>query len=293
MVFSLPRLARLLGVDPGVALWLGVLSPLALYSFISSGHNDALMVGLLVTGITLGLERRPMLGLVLCALATMVKTPAAAGIVFLAANQVGAVRGFKRWAVVAKVVLVPVAVVVFVTTISGLGWHWISPSALRIPTELRIVATPTVSLGVLIFHVLRLLDMPVRQHACVTVTQLVCGAAGAAGVVWLVANVRKLDVVRAIGIALIVVVLVGPTLWPWYFTWGLVLLAATTAQRSKALAAVAALAMFMVGPSGTPMLGGIDYIFVALACLVGGYWLLRDRRWMTIIGRRRLVPLLS
>jgi hypothetical protein len=112
-------------------------------------------------------------------------------------------------------------------------------------------------------------------------------------VVWLIANVRRLDVVRALGVALIVVVLVGPTLWPWYFTWGLALLATTTAQRSKALAAVAGLAMFMVGPSGTPMLGGIDYIFVALACLGGGYWLVRDRRWMTIVGRRRLVPQLS
>jgi hypothetical protein len=293
MVFSLPRLARILGVDPGVALWLGVLSPVALYSFISSGHNDALMIGLLVTGITMALERRPILGLVLCALATMVKTPAAAGIVFLAANQVGAVRGFKRWAVLAKAVLVPGAVVVFVTTVSGLGWKWISPSALRIPTELRILATPTVSLGAFLYHILRLLDLPVRQHACVTVTQVVCGLAGVAGVVWLIANVRKLDLVRAIGIALIVVVLVGPTLWPWYFTWGLALLAATTAQRSKALAVVAALAMFMVGPSGTPMLGGIDYIFVTLACLAGGYWLIRDRRWLTVIGRRRRVPSLS
>jgi hypothetical protein len=293
MVFSLPRLARILGVDPGIALWLGVLSPLALYSFIASGHNDALMIGLLLTGITVALERRPMLGFVLCALATMVKTPAAAGIVFLAAYQVGAVRGYKRWAVLAKAVLVPAAVVVFVTTVTGLGWRWISPSALRIPTELRILATPTVSLGVLIFHILRLVDMPVQQHACVTVTQVVCGLAGAAGVVWLIANVRKFDVVRVIGIALIVVVLVGPTLWPWYFTWGLALLAATTAQRSKALAVVTALAMFMVGPSGTPMLGGIDYIFVAVACLVGGVWLVRDRRWMTIVGRRPLVPLLS
>ena len=44
MVF-LPRLARHLGTDPGVAVWLGVLSPLALFSFIASGHNDTLMIG--------------------------------------------------------------------------------------------------------------------------------------------------------------------------------------------------------------------------------------------------------
>ncbi len=96
---------------------------------------------------------------------------------------------------------------------------------------------------------------------------------------WLIANVRRLDIVRTIGIALLVIVLVGPTLWPWYFTWGLALLAATPAQKSKALAVAAGLAMLMVGPGGSPMLGGIDYIFVALACLAGGQWLLRGRRW--------------
>ena len=50
IMVSLPRLARRLGTDAGVALWLGALSPLALFSFIASGHNDALMVGLLVAG---------------------------------------------------------------------------------------------------------------------------------------------------------------------------------------------------------------------------------------------------
>ena len=61
MVF-LPRLARHLGTDPGVALWLGALSPLALFSFVASGHNDALMVGLLVAGVQQRLHlaaRRP------------------------------------------------------------------------------------------------------------------------------------------------------------------------------------------------------------------------------------------
>ncbi len=293
LFFSLPRLARILGVDPGVALWLGVLSPLALYSFISSGHNDCLMLGLLITGITVALERRPVLGLVLCALATMVKIPAAAGIVFLAANQLSTAPGFKKWAVLARAALVPAATIVLVTVVSGLGWRWLSPSALRIPTELRILATPTVSIGVFVFHVLRLVDLPVQQHACVTVMQYVCGAAGVAGVAWLIANVRRFDVVRTTGIALLVIVLVGPTLWPWYFTWGLALLAATPAQKSKALAVAAGLAMLMVGPGGAPMIGGIDYIFVALACLAGGQWLLRGRRWMAVLGPRRLAPQVS
>ena len=58
IMVSLPRLSRRLGTDPGLALWLGALSPLALFSFIASGHNDALMVGLLVAGVTLAVEGR-------------------------------------------------------------------------------------------------------------------------------------------------------------------------------------------------------------------------------------------
>jgi hypothetical protein len=51
--------------------------------------------------------------------------------------------------------------------------------------------------------------------------------------------------------------------------------------------------MFIVGPSGTPLIGGIDYIFVALASFAAGQWLLRNRRWMKVIGPRRPVPLTS
>ena len=63
----LPRLARNLGRRPGVALWLAVLSPLALFSFIASGHNDALMLGLLVAGLTLASEDKPMAAVFVCA----------------------------------------------------------------------------------------------------------------------------------------------------------------------------------------------------------------------------------
>jgi hypothetical protein len=284
MVYFLPQLARILGADPGVALWLGVLSPLALYSFISSGHNDALMLGLLVAGVTLAMERRPVVGVVLCALAATVKFPAAAGIVFIAVHELNSVRGSKRWSVLAKLVLVPAAVVVLITFVCGFGWKWLAPSALRIPTELRILATPTVSIGVFVYHVLRLVDLPVTQHACVTVAQLVCGIAGLGAVLWLVIRARTLDVTRTLGIALLVVVLVGPTLWPWYLTWGIALLAATKAQRSKALAASAALAMFTVGPSGTPELVGFDYLVVVLGCFLVARWLIKDRRWTAIVS---------
>jgi hypothetical protein len=282
IMVSLPRLARHLGTDPGIALWLGALSPLALFSFIASGHNDALMMGLLLAGVTLAVEGRLAWGVALCALAATVKLPAAAAIVFLAVDQFQTAQGTRRWRVLAEAVLVPVVVLVAVTAIVGLGWTWLGPSALHVPTELKVLSTPAVALGVFFAHLLHAIDIPVSQATMITVAQYVCGAGAVLSCLWLVVNAHKLDVIRALGIALLLIVVGGPTVWPWYLMWGLSFLAVTTTQRSKLLAAVAALAMLVVGPSGHPLLNGNVYLVVALVTLGACVWLARHRHWYRV-----------
>jgi Glycosyltransferase family 87 len=282
IMVSLPRLARHLGTDPGIALWLGALSPLALFSFIASGHNDALMMGLLLAGVTLAVEGRLAWGVALCALAATVKLPAAAAIVFLAVDQFQSATRTNRWRVLAEAVAVPVVVLAAVTLAVGLGWTWLGPSALHVPTELKVLSTPAVSLGVFFSHLLHVIDIPVRQATMITVTQVVCGAGAVLSSVWLLINAHKLDVVRVLGIALLLIVVGGPTVWPWYLMWGLALLAATSAQRSKLLAAVAVLAMLVVGPSGHPLLNGNVYLVVALGTLGACVWLARHRNWYRV-----------
>ena len=279
IMVSLPRLARHLGTDPGLALWLGALSPLALFSFIASGHNDALMMGLLVAGVTLAVEGRLAWGVALCALAATVKLPAAAAILFLGVDQFQAARGTRRWRVLAEVVIVPLVVLAAVTLAVGLGWSWLGPSALHVPTELKVLSTPAVSLGVFVTRLLHVIDIPVNQATVITVAQVICGAAAVISSLWLLINAHKFDVVRVLGIALMLIVVGGPTVWPWYLMWGLALLAATTAQRSRLLAAVAALAMLVVGPSGHPLLKGNAYLVVALVTLGACVWLARHRHW--------------
>ncbi|HEX4244510.1 MAG TPA: polyprenol phosphomannose-dependent alpha 1,6 mannosyltransferase MptB [Acidimicrobiales bacterium] len=282
IMVSLPRLARHLGTDPGIALWLGALSPLALFSFIGSGHNDALMMGLLVAGVALAVEGRLAWGMALCALAATVKLPAAAAIVFLAVDQFQAASGTRRWRVLAEVVIVPVVVLAAVTLVVGLGWTWLGPSALHVPTELKVLSTPAVALGVFFAHLLHAIDIPVRQATMITIAQVVCGAGAVLSCIWLVINAHKLDVIRALGLALLLIVVGGPTVWPWYLMWGLTFLAATTTQRSKLLAAVAALAMLVVGPSGHPLLNGNVYLVVALVTLGACVWLARNRHWYQV-----------
>jgi hypothetical protein len=284
IVVFLPRLATRLGADTGIALWLGALSPLVLLSFMASGHNDCLMVGLIVAGVALSLDGRRALGLILCALAALIKAPAAAAVVFLAIDELRASGlGGRGWRVLAKVVAIPAATVVAVTVAAGLGWKWLEPMNLRIPAELRIEATPTVSLGTAVARVLNLVRIHAPQAGTITAVQTIGGVLAAVGAVWLVYRFRSDNLVRVLAVLLMLVVLAGPTLWPWYLTWGLVLLAATRSQRSKVLAIAAGFSMLLAGPIGTPMLHGFAYWPVALVTVAGCAWVLSNRRWSTVI----------
>jgi hypothetical protein len=277
----LPRLAKRVGVDPVLALWLGVLSPLVLLGFMASGHNDCLMIGLVVAGVSLSLDGRRSLGLVLCALAAMIKAPAGAAVVILAIDELRMSGGGRRaLRVLAKVVAVPVATVVAVTLASGLGWRWLQPSNLRIPAELRIEATPTVSIAYAISRVLSVLGIDLHPVGAV---QSIAGVVAGLVVLWLLWRFRRENLVRVLGAVLLIVVLAGPTLWPWYLSWGLIVLAATSSQRSKVLVVAAGAAMLLAGPVGTPMLNGYWFWGVSVLTVAGCAWLLSQRRWTSVL----------
>jgi hypothetical protein len=259
LMVSLPVLARHLGNDPGIALWLAVLSPLALFSFVSSGHNDALMMGLMLAGITVGMRGRLRWGVALCALAATIKLPALAGVVFLAADEWTRVAASARWRVVAESAAITAVVVVGVTVGAGLGWTWLGPTALHVPTELRVLITPLVSAGTFVHGVLHAVGLPTTLGTVVSAVEVIGAVAAVSGILWMILHTREQDAVRLCGLALVLFVVLSPTLWPWYLMWGVAVLAATSAQRSKALAAVAGLAMLLVGAGGTPMLNGGAY----------------------------------
>lgn len=284
MMVSLPALARRLGNDPGIALWLGVLSPLALFSFISSGHNDALMVGLMLAGLALGTGGRLRWGIALCAVAATIKLPAAAAIVFLVADECTRAEASRRAAIIAESALVTAVVVAGITWGSGYGWTWLGPTALHVPTTLRVLITPVVSVGSFAYGVLHLLGVPVARSTMVSVAQAVGSVAAVAAIAWMVLHTRGRDMLRLLGLSLLLFVVLSPTLWPWYLMWGIAVLAATPAQRSRALAVVAALAMLVVGAGGTPMLNGGDYWVAGPVLVAAAAWYVASGRWRTALG---------
>jgi alpha-1,6-mannosyltransferase len=279
LMVVLPRLARDGGVDPGVARWLAVLSPLALYSTVSTAHNDTLMLAGMMLAL-LAARRGWWRGAVaLFALAATIKLPALAGTAVVTVALARDQRGAARWRTVAESATITAAVLAGVTWLARWGWGWLSPAALRIPTELRVLTTPSVDVAHLLVVALHAVGVAAPSHAVVTaVLDAVELAAGALALV-IVARVRRPTHARALGVALLVVALGSPTLWPWYLLWGITALAVTPAQRSRALAGTAALAMWLVGPGGSPMIGGNGFYVAGPLVLGALVWYVASGRW--------------
>ncbi|HET6867112.1 MAG TPA: polyprenol phosphomannose-dependent alpha 1,6 mannosyltransferase MptB [Solirubrobacteraceae bacterium] len=234
-----PRLAGALGADPGRATWLVLLSPLVLLQLVAAAHNDLLMIGLLVGGVTLAVERRPLPAIALCALAATIKLPAAAAIPFIlvaAADRRTWIRG----------VLIAAAVVVAVSLASGLGLGWISSSVFSTPEKVRLAITPATALGWTVAQI-----VPVGARGLESALGVIAfGIALLFGLI-LLWRTRPSNMVRYLAFALIAVAVCGPATWPWYLTWGLVLLAACPRlQFSRLLVVVSVVGALVVKADG-------------------------------------------
>ncbi|MGH9074889.1 MAG: polyprenol phosphomannose-dependent alpha 1,6 mannosyltransferase MptB, partial [Acidimicrobiales bacterium] len=272
IAYFVPRLARCLGTDPARAVWLGLLSPVVLLSLVAAGHNDALMVGLLLAGVTLALERRPLLGVVLCALATTIKVPAAAGIAFIAvawARQQPTPPARARALLTAC--LTGVGVLVVVTQVSGLGWGWLSVGTLSTPGDVTVAVTPVTALGTTLASALHAVNLGPSTAGVQAVLRVIGLLAAAATGIWLLRRTRMESLALDLGLALLAVAVAGPVLWPWYLTWSFTLLAACEAgQRSRALVATLAAFGFVVSPAGSSLFSSQLAPVVSLAVVAAG-----------------------
>ena len=234
-----PRLARALGADPARATWWVLLSPLILFELVAAVHNDLLMIGLVVAGVTFAIERRLLVGIALCALAATIKLPAAAAIPFI---LVGCSDRRTWW----RGALVAAAVVLAVSVISGLGLGWISTTVFSTPDKVRLAITPATALGWTVAQVVPVGARGLESALGVVAfgTSLVFGAV----LLW---RSRGGNMVRNLGVALVAVAVCGPAAWPWYLTWGLVLLATSPGiQQSRALALAVAASVLVVKADG-------------------------------------------
>jgi alpha-1,6-mannosyltransferase len=224
IAWAVPALARAVGRDASGAFALAVLNPLVLLGLLGGSHNDALMLGLLVAGCALARQRHPLMGLALCALGAEVKVPALIGVIFIGwwwSGPEPAVR--RRLGRVALAIGSAAGLMVTIGVCAGLGWRWIE----GLTNSGAVVSwlDPATGVGLLLAHVSSALGYPGHQSVFVDSARIVALGLAAVISVGLLIRSERHGELQALGWSLVLFVVLGPVVWPWYETWGFVFLA--------------------------------------------------------------------
>jgi hypothetical protein len=232
MAGATPTLARWAKRDPAHAVLLGAGCPLVLLSLLAGDHNDALMVGMLMAGLAVARRFGTVPGVIVCALAAGVKSPAALGVLFLGWAWAGAGASTRRrighTALAGLIALTTMEVAALVT---GTGWGWIrttttADAAFTGVTPINIVARGASILS----HVLQVPLSTADFHPVFSVLGLLVAAYVGYR---LLLRSPKDGVVLCLGLTLLVFALLGPIVWAWYVTWGVVVTAPAAAGRIR------------------------------------------------------------
>ncbi|MGA9856951.1 MAG: polyprenol phosphomannose-dependent alpha 1,6 mannosyltransferase MptB [Solirubrobacteraceae bacterium] len=252
LAVAMPRLARAMGGDPRRALWLVLLSPLMMLQLVSAVHNDLLMAGLLALGVAVALRGHPLQGIALCALAATVKVPALAGVLFIAVAWGRAERDMgARIRLAAAAAGITVVVLGAVTLITGAGLSWLSTSLFSTPARVRLAITPATAIGYTLAMLAHLATVTVSSRSLEGAVGVVGSVLTAVAGAVLCYRVVVGRLVLMLGGFLLIAAAGGPAAWPWYFTWGLVLVAALRGPRRWGPVAVAiAVSALVVKPDG-------------------------------------------
>lgn len=254
VAWGLPRLARAHGVPAQRALWLGLANPFVLLHGIGGGHNDVLMIGLLVCGLAVAGRtpgtRQLVVAAGLITLAALVKLPAAAALGFLPMLLPSWRTRLRAGLVVGASAAVTA---LLLTSMTGLGWGWLH--TLDAGSARLSIFSPLTGVGVLVGNALA--DLGVVDTPAVVLRLFLAGGLAVAGVLTLglLLRAHHLGPTRALGLTLVAVVSLGPIVQPWYLLWGLVLLAAVGGERSLLpLGALSVALCLAIAPNGRSLI---------------------------------------
>ncbi len=271
IAYCIPKLARSFGRDPGPAFVLAVLNPLTLLALVGGAHNDALMVGLLLAGVTAARSRHPVWGVVLCALAAAIKVPAAIGIVYVAWDWAGPGADLgQRTRKLVRSGLITVGVMGSLSLVSGLGWGWIAN--LGTPGTVRSWMAPATAVGLLISGSAHVVGIGVSLAGVLTLTRAIGLVAAAVIALYCLRHRERMGVLMALGITMLAFVLLGPVVQPWYLTWGIIIVApVATGRMLYAILGISTVAPFIGLTGGADLLNQLvhtDPASMVLAVMV-------------------------
>ncbi|GAY15636.1 alpha-(1-_6)-mannopyranosyltransferase A [Mycobacterium sp. shizuoka-1] len=280
LIWAAPRVARHVGANGAVALWICVLNPLVIIHLMGGVHNEMLMVGLMMAGIALTFARQHAAGAALIAVAVAVKATAVLALPFMVwvwmrhlrqQRKTGAVTAFATAS--AASVAIFVAVFAVLSWVAGVGLGWLTALAgsvkiinwLTVPTA---VANLTNAVGGLF--------VGVNFYAVLEVTRI-------AGIVIIAVSLPLLwwrfrhddrEALMGIAWAMLMVVLFVPAALPWYYTWPLAVISAL-AQSRAAIALIAGFStwiMVIFKPDGSHGMYSWIHVLLATACALAAWY---------------------
>ncbi len=267
ILVMVPLLARTLGAEPAKAQWAASANPLLIISFVSSAHNDALMVGLALVGTWLAIRAGQrcstahlLLGLaaVLCMVASIgTKLITLVMLPFIALLWAGAsaswAKRFSYWALTAALAG---AALLGIGALGGYGLDWVTVlagagSGASFWAPLTILTAPFAGLLLLIGQ---------SPDAAYDIAGVIGRLAAIAVVLYLMFRGSADRIYHRMMWAFAAVVLLSPLIQPWYLLWILPLFAAagalTGTSRRWPLAATVAVTGFFLAQ------GAADQLFV-------------------------------
>ena len=268
-----PRIARRFGRDGSIAFAVAILNPVTLFHLVGGAHNDALMIGLLVPGIALALEGRPILGIVLCTLAAAIKAPAELAVVYIGWNWTSTrLPNRERVKPVIAALAISGVIMAIVSWATGLGWGWLG--ALGTPGTVVSLISPTTLVGTVLGKIAGFLGLGASKHALLSISRALGLMVAFVVSAILLINSDRYGSVRAMGASLILVVLLGPVVQPWYLAWGLILCAVVATGKLRKIVLFLSVAVCFIGLPGAYQLldflihANIVSILASLAILV-------------------------
>ncbi len=258
MAASVVAIARGLGRPAGQGFVFAVMNPLTLLHLLNGAHNDATMLALLMGGLAFGVTLAAdktkrvlvwrMLAIAFCVTGAMFKIPAFAGVLVLGWMWCSEGSSIAK-RMIGAAVAGAVGLVLFelLTLASGLGWGWTASSdvpGLAHPLLAPANAVP-LSFGGLFGNGFGLNSI---TRGIATFSSVIFGT-------WLIFRTGRHgtneQLVRALGWAVLAIAWLGPALYPWYLTWGVVIVGAIGIGRlEKPLTVAIILVTFLIAPGG-------------------------------------------
>ncbi|MBM7796935.1 polyprenol phosphomannose-dependent alpha 1,6 mannosyltransferase MptB [Pseudoglutamicibacter cumminsii] len=214
----IPKLSRDHGVNPAWIQWLTAASPLFLYSMIASGHNDALMVGLMLWAFVAMRRGKTFAGLLLASGAIAIKPIVVLCLPFLGLTWAGKnARWGRRWMCW---IVTGITVTVVLTALGGLTGTWFGWITAMAGQGMAIFPfAPFGLLGLGFGHLVSLAGGTqaglIAQSLFYAAGKLI--AIGLAG--WLALARPKVSPLTSAGLVLMAASLLNPVIQPWYFYW--------------------------------------------------------------------------